>query len=618
MNIIHLLSQNHLTGAEVYAVTLGQLQSVYGHKVFQISNGFFYESSIEKIQMDVETNSKVTRLNNILKLRNFIKSNQIQVIHTHSRAAAKLGYWATLGLKTTLVSTVHGIQHSSFSKKLFNQYGQIIISVSENIKKQLISEFKYDANTIKVLPNPISTKDFTFRPETFNRILNRTPKLPLKIALIGRLTGPKRERSQNIINEFFLLSQSEQLKYQLTIIGGSASELEINPSEKSHIQFIEFQKIDSNFLSEFDLVIGSGRVCIEAILSGVPTLAYGEAKFEGLVTLSNYQLIKQSNFGDIYLENPSAKMNEKNKIDFKKIINSIFMNQFNPSDLRQLSEICFIDFNSNDIYTKINRIYESAYFIKQYNKSIPVLMYHKIPDEQIQSQHKIFVTKKKFEQHLKFFKFLNFTTLTFNDLELYRTGKIDFKFFPKKPLILTFDDGYLDNLINASELLKKYSFKAQIYLLADKKINSNIWDTDNSNSSEPQHPILSGEDRLKWLDSAFDIGSHGFHHKKITAMSESEALLELENSKKSLEKEFNKLIYSYAFTYGDTNPQMARLAERAGYSYAVNTDSGDSLIERSPYSIFRVNIFPNENFFSLFKKTSTWYKKYFNWKRRNK
>ena len=61
--------------------------------------------------------------------------------------------------------------------------------------------------------------------------------------------------------------------------------------------------------------------------------------------------------------------------------------------------------------------------------------------------------------------------------------------------------------------------------------------------------------------------------------------------------------------------RAAQAAQAAGYSYAVNTDTGAMLLEENPYSIFRVNIFPNETNFSLWKKTSRWYRKYYFWKR---
>src|SRR5690606_15080536 len=104
------------------------------------------------------------------------------------------------------------------------------------------------------------------------------------------------------------------------------------------------------------------------------------------------------------------------------------------------------------------------------------LMYHKVPDINIESRHRIFVNKDNFEKHLQFYKSQGFTTLHFSELAEYWSLKRDPSTFPKKPLILTFDDGYIDNLKNAGPLLQKYGFKAVIYLLADNEVRYNYWD----------------------------------------------------------------------------------------------------------------------------------------------
>ena len=278
-----------------------------------------------------------------------------------------------------------------------------------------------------------------------------------------------------------------------------------------------------------------------------------------------------------------------------------------------MSEKAVAEFSMPLIAAKVRRVYQSALFLKKYPHAIPVLMYHKIPNEEINSQHKIFVLKEDFEKHLQFFQKNGFETLTFSQLEKFKKEELDFSTFPKKPLILTFDDGYRDNLENASPLLKKYGFSAQIFLLANSEIGNNSWD---ASGQEPSHEILSGPDRQAWKQSAFEIGSHGFSHEKITQMSLEKALAELKDSKESLEKEFKIKVNVFAFTYGDTNRKMAALAEAAGYEYAVNTDTGGFLIEEAPYEIFRVNIFPHESTATLRKKTARWYRRYYFWKRK--
>ncbi|MBC7419765.1 MAG: polysaccharide deacetylase family protein [Bdellovibrio sp.] len=596
MKIVHLLSQNHLTGAEVYAVTLANSQLNAKHQVFQVSNGFFFPTPAICHSLEVETKSKIVFYKNVLWFRNFLKKNEIQIIHTHSRAAAKLAYWARVGLNVGLVSTVHGQQHSSVSKKLFNQYGDFIIPVCENLSSHLIKDFGYEQTRIKVLPNGISDQQFFLQ-------MKKNAGAVKKIAIIGRTTGPKQQRTEQVIQA---LSQVPG-ECEITLVGGKKSDLQLAADLLKSVHEIHVPSLTSLTYAQYDLVIGAGRVCMEALIAGVPTIAFGEAEYIGLIRPANFSQAIKSNFGDINLKSTGPVLNAE------AFTNDLAV-MVRWEETQILSVLASKEFSLANLSKKIMRLYESAFFLRNHPAWIPTLMYHKIPSVEIESQHRIFVTKENFEKHLKFFKIRGFTSLTFSELAKFRRGEKDFSLFPKKPLILTFDDGYRDNLENASPLLKKYGFRSQLFLLANSAIKDNQWDI---NSDEPAHEIISATERQQWLTSAFEIGSHGFSHKKITEMTDDEAFHELKASKDSLEKEFAITINTYAFTYGITSPKASAFAFDAGYDYAVNTDTGGLKLEEAPYQIFRVNMFPEESLFSLWKKTSTWYRKYY-FNKRNK
>lgn len=620
MKIIHLLSQNHLTGAEVYAVTLARQQILQGHQVFQVSNGFFCETTAQAIQLPVETTSKLEFIRSVLQLRRLIQDNHIDLIHTHSRAAAKMAYWSTLGSNVAVVSTIHGQQHFSLSKKMFNQYGDFKIAICENIQNHLIEDFGYNPHRIKLLRNTID-------PQIYHWTEPRSDQShQFRIAIIGRTTGPKKQRTQQILQALDQMQWPSHLKVTVDLVGGHIDNLIDFTPIQYNLREVQHSNLKSSVYAEYDLVIGSGRVCMESLITGVPTIAFGEKEYLGLILEKNLQAALSSNFGDINLKKNRLALSLRRfesdidlSIQMKKRLGSDTDYKDEIHQRKILSEKTMAEFSLTTISQKIEQLYQSAIFVRRHPHWIPILMYHKIPESDINTQHQIFVTQKNFEKHLQFFKKNKFKTLTFNELEKFKTGQISWKYFPKKPLILTFDDGYEDNLTFAAPLLKKYDFKAQVFLLADPKIKSNIWDTKPTDSSsphvEPPAILVSGSDRLKWLSSPFEVGSHGFEHQKISTMSTEQMNQELSGSKTALENEFKCPISVYAFTYGDTTPEAQQAAQAAGYSYAVNTDTGGFLIEENPYAIFRVNIFPNETNFSLWKKTSRWYRRYYFWKR---
>lgn len=594
MNILHVLSQKELTGAEVYASSLIDAQVKAGCKVYQVSNGFFNPNKAIQIALPVETKG-LSFWKSVSALRQILIEKNIHVIHGHSRAAAKLVFYARMGLKIGYVSSIHGRQHVSFSKKLFSQYGDFIIPVCKKISDQLINEFKYNPRRIKIIPNSIDTEKFKFKS-----VLQLAPNHSLKIAIIGRASGPKKLRSELFIQGLAQILDQKGIAYQFTVIGG-----ELKTSIP--VENISFSEINSDVLQKYDLICGSGRVAMEALLSGVPCIAFGETEYIGLVTEKNFDTACASNFGDI---SNHFNLPTFNSYQAQKDIELLFANSV---DYQHLADKTSRFFSLESIAKKVMRVYESAYFIRNYSKWIPILMYHKIPDQDLQSQHKIYVNKNNFAKHLQTFKKLNMTTLTFDELALYRKGLKSFSLFPKNPLILTFDDGYEDNLQNANVELKKQNMQAHIYLLADTTVASNQWD--HQTDQTEKHKIISGEERKLWKNSQFHIGSHGLKHERLPEMSRDKKILELSTSKQKLEAEFKQPVITYAYTYGDTNKECAELAEACGYEYALNTDTGGLHLEEDPYAIFRVNIFPDESFSSLWKKTRKWYRRYYHYKR---
>ena len=123
------------------------------------------------------------------------------------------------------------------------------------------------------------------------------------------------------------------------------------------------------------------------------------------------------------------------------------------------------------LYGKIESVldFEDHYAkIKRYE--IPVLMYHQfVKNKRAGGKIKLFVTEKTFELQLKILKFLNYETITFEEL---KSIGLQNRFF-KKYIILTVDDGYKDNYEILFPLLKKYSMKAVIFLVSG--LNYNKW-----------------------------------------------------------------------------------------------------------------------------------------------
>jgi peptidoglycan/xylan/chitin deacetylase (PgdA/CDA1 family) len=86
-------------------------------------------------------------------------------------------------------------------------------------------------------------------------------------------------------------------------------------------------------------------------------------------------------------------------------------------------------------------------------------------------------------------------------------------------------------------------------------------------------------------------------------------------SKLQLEEKLQTKIVSFAYPYGFYNDNVKELAKQCGFEFGISTDTGGMTIEDDRFAIFRVNMFPEEDFIKLYKKTSTWYRGYYKKKR---
>ena len=96
--------------------------------------------------------------------------------------------------------------------------------------------------------------------------------------------------------------------------------------------------------------------------------------------------------------------------------------------------------------------------MKNKNFAIPVLMYHHVNPE----GSFINVSPGLFESQIKYLQESGYTALNANDLlEIFNGTRNP----PDKPVVITFDDGWLDNWLFAFPVLKKYGMKAIIFVV---------------------------------------------------------------------------------------------------------------------------------------------------------
>lgn len=103
---------------------------------------------------------------------------------------------------------------------------------------------------------------------------------------------------------------------------------------------------------------------------------------------------------------------------------------------------------------------------------VPILMYHyvsELPEDADDIRMGLTVSPSLFRAHMNYLREQGYTTISLYDLD---NALLQGTPLPPKPVILTFDDGYLDHYLNVFPVLREYGFTGTFFIitgLADQK-----------------------------------------------------------------------------------------------------------------------------------------------------
>jgi peptidoglycan/xylan/chitin deacetylase (PgdA/CDA1 family) len=208
---------------------------------------------------------------------------------------------------------------------------------------------------------------------------------------------------------------------------------------------------------------------------------------------------------------------------------------------------------------------------------IPVLMYHKVNSSSKVGGLGLRVPVKEFEWEINYLSKNGYHGVSMSDI--YNSWEKGEK-LPSKPIAITFDDGYEDNYTNAYPILKKYHFKATIFVVANTVGGINLFDV-----MQPINKMLNWAQIKELSSNGIEIGSHTLNHPHLASIKLERVKEELELSKKDLEDKIKKPVEILCYPYGSFNSEVENIASSAGYKMALTTRQGI--------------ISPSDNFFAL-------------------
>lgn len=196
-----------------------------------------------------------------------------------------------------------------------------------------------------------------------------------------------------------------------------------------------------------------------------------------------------------------------------------------------------------------------------YCLNVPVLMYHHVqPQSQAvdKKQTATSVDNGVFDQQIQYLTSQDYTLLTAKELVNALAAKSQ---LPAKSIVITLDDGYLDNYQYAYPVFKKYNVKGNFMIATG---------------------LLGGTDYMSWSNVREMAGSglayftdHTWSHYAVGYGTADKIRYEIVTAKQQLQDNTGQTIDLFTYPYGSFSDLSINILKQEGFSGAFSTIFGD-------------------------------------------
>ena len=211
--------------------------------------------------------------------------------------------------------------------------------------------------------------------------------------------------------------------------------------------------------------------------------------------------------------------------------------------------------------------------LKRYRKGVPVLMYHEVrrppPGE---PYPRLFLSARTFIAQVRWLRRRGYHGVTIARLREAWAGRAR---LPRRPVVLTFDDGYRSVYSNAVPLLRRLHWPGVLYLALGSTRNP-----DGVSRAQVERMVR---------DDGWELGSHTISHPDLTTLGRKRLREETAGARDLIRRWFHRTPRDFCYPLGRYNRTVIRALRRAGYLTATTEVMGLGTPAR-PYEIRRIRI----------------------------
>ena len=185
--------------------------------------------------------------------------------------------------------------------------------------------------------------------------------------------------------------------------------------------------------------------------------------------------------------------------------------------------------------------------------AVPILMYHHVAPRRAGSPL-LWVTTRQLAGELAFLRRHGYHTVTLMQVyECWTKGTA----LPARPVVLSFDDGYVDQYRFAARLLRRFGDVGMLDLIVDNLGRA-----------------LTVGDVLRMSSWGWEIDSHTITHRDLTRLRPGRVRYELVGSRDLLRRYLDLPIDFFCYPGGAFDAAVLRQVSQAGYLAATTVDFG--------------------------------------------
>lgn len=233
------------------------------------------------------------------------------------------------------------------------------------------------------------------------------------------------------------------------------------------------------------------------------------------------------------------------------------------------------------VYHAIRQTGSRAAFDQEFDRKLPVLLYHSVGSSRVKGHEELVVSPAKFRAQIEYLRRNGYQTILPSAWLNWQQGGQP---LPPKPVIITFDDGYADLCDHALPILKENGFTAVVFL-STRLVGKNLpWDGAS---------VMNVEQIRYWKNQGIQFGAHSQTHADLRSLRGPALAAEIDGSFADFENLLGTKPEWFAYPYGRYDAGVVAGASR--FKLAFTTEYGLNSLATNPLQMRRTMVQPADS-----------------------